>query len=67
MTTQKTSSVVASSTYNASNQALTIVYQNGGTYTYQGVTQAEFDTFNASSSKGAALKSLVVGKTFTKA
>lgn len=63
---QLNSSLVASYTYDSTTKTLSATYKAGGTYTYQGVSQAEFDSLQTATSKGKALKTVIAGKTFTK-
>lgn len=59
------SSAFKEATYNQATAELTVTYTKG-TYTYSGVTPTEVTKLQNAASKGNELRTLIVGKKFTK-
>lgn len=48
--------------YNADDQVLVVIFNNGGTYNYYDVTAAEWEDFQNAGSKGQYLAQNIKGK-----
>ena len=51
------SSNICASTYDKSNSSLTIIFNNGGQYIYEGVTSSDYLRFEVADSQGAVFNS----------
>lgn len=66
ITNKPKSSAVKEYTYNSETKALSVVYSNNDNYTYQNISNEDFDGLQNATSVGKKLKSLTVGKPYTK-
>lgn len=60
------SSNVCASTYNKTSQELTIIFNNGGQYLYEGVSLTDYTRFEMADSQGKVINSHIKKYTFTK-
>ena len=61
------SQTILASTYDIATKDLTIIFNNGGHYTYAGVPENDYKTFETTDSQGKTLNTLIKGKyPFTK-
>ncbi len=61
-----TSSNICASVYDKTKQTLTITFNHGGQYLYEGVNMAEYTRFELADSQGAVLNSHIKLKSFKK-
>lgn len=60
------SSNVLASTYNKNNKNLNVVFKNGGSYTYQNVSQTDYLRFETADSQGNVLNTQIKKYAFLK-
>lgn len=60
------SSNIIASTYNKTNNNLNVIFKNGGSYTYLGVSATDYMRFETADSQGKILNSKIKGYEFLK-
>jgi len=60
------SSNIASSEYDTINESLTVIFKNGGSYTYNNVPKTDYVRFETAESQGKVLNSVIKRYSFTK-
>jgi len=60
------SATVLASVFDTTKNELTVIFNNGGKYSYAGVTEADYKAFETSDSQGKTLNSTIKKYPFTK-